>query len=177
MPSSFNRCSAPIGREPSLVSICSCEFVFILFCRLPFAYVRAAIDVQHLPSNVWRFCQEHDRIHDFLGVRDAPHWGTRAQKILWMVLMQRRIDDARSDGVKADTFLRIFHRQIFRDGLDATFGEHWHRSRHPGYWVICERGRDAHHAATLFLPKHLFDDKLTEIDEAIEVGRKQLPDI
>ena len=36
------------------------------FCRLPFAYVRAAIDVQHLPGNVWRFNQEHDRIHDFL---------------------------------------------------------------------------------------------------------------
>jgi hypothetical protein len=59
--------------------------------------VRAAIDVQHLSGNVWRFSQEHDRIHDFLSVRDAPHWGKRAQKILWIVFMQRRIDDARSD--------------------------------------------------------------------------------
>src|SRR5262249_4044749 len=32
--------------------------------RLPFAYVRAAIDMQHLTSDVWRFSQKHDRIDD-----------------------------------------------------------------------------------------------------------------
>src|SRR5258706_5049487 len=146
-------------------------------CRLPFAYVRAAIDVQHLPGNVWCFRQEHDRISDFLSVRDTPHGGQRAQKVFWIVFMQRRIDFARSDGIEANAFFRIFHRQVLRDGLDATFGDHRHGSRHPSEGVIRQRGGDAHHTAPRVLPQHLRDDELAEIDETVEVGRKQLPDV
>src|ERR1700681_3449848 len=54
MPSSFNRCSAPIGREPSLVSICSCEFVFILFFSPPFDGV--AFSLYHSPTSVLVRC-------------------------------------------------------------------------------------------------------------------------
>src|SRR6266536_71783 len=54
MPSSFNRCSAPIGREPSLVSICSCEFVFILFFSPPFD--RVAFSLYHSSTCVLVRC-------------------------------------------------------------------------------------------------------------------------
>src|SRR6266702_7230287 len=86
---SCSRCSAPVctGREDRESFIRILLIDRCLVCRLPFAYVCAAIDVQHLAGNMRRFCQEHNRIHDFLSVRDAAHWGTRAQKILWIVLM------------------------------------------------------------------------------------------
>src|SRR5258708_27389051 len=93
------------------------------------------------------------------------------------MLSQRRINDARSDGIKANAFFRVFHRQVLRDGLDATFGDHRHGGRSPSYWMIRLRGADADHTAPRFLLQHLRDGKLAEIDEAVEVGRKQLPDV
>jgi hypothetical protein len=110
---------------------------------LPFAQVCTAVNMQHFPGNVWRFNQEHDRIHDFLSVRDASHGGERAEKILWLVLMQRRINDARRNDIKADPLFRIFHRQVFRDGLNAAFGKHRHRSRDSSNGVIDQRGSNA----------------------------------
>jgi hypothetical protein len=53
------------------------------------------------------------------------------------------------------SFFRVFHRQFFRDGLDAAFGDHRHGSRNPDKRVIHHRGRDAHYTAALFLHLHL----------------------
>jgi hypothetical protein len=43
--------------------------------RLPFANVRTAVDVQHLPSDVWSLGQINHGIHNFLNGRNASHWG------------------------------------------------------------------------------------------------------
>src|ERR1700722_17466567 len=43
--------------------------------RLPFANVRTAVHVQHLPGNVRCFSQINHGIHNLLNVRNASHWG------------------------------------------------------------------------------------------------------
>ena len=45
------------------------------FSQLPFANVRTAIHVQHLPGNVRSFGQINYGIHNFLNVRNASHRG------------------------------------------------------------------------------------------------------
>jgi hypothetical protein len=43
--------------------------------RLPFANVRTAVHVQHLPSDVRSLGQINHGIHDLLNGRNASHWG------------------------------------------------------------------------------------------------------
>src|SRR5271166_4722256 len=122
MPSSVNRSSALAGRELSRVTIDSFECVPILSFSLqsvplPFSDMRAAVNVQHFPSYVRPFSQKHDRVDDLLSIRDAAHGGECAQKVRWTIFVQRGIDHARSDRIKANAVFRIFHCQVLRDGL------------------------------------------------------------
>ena len=54
----------------------------------------AAVDVQHLPGYARRLCQEEDGIDDFLDAGDAVHGRERLQKVLRIILVQRRVDNA-----------------------------------------------------------------------------------
>jgi hypothetical protein len=58
MPSSFNRCSALPAES---------------LRGLPFANVRAAVHVQHLPCDVTGLRQINDSLSDVLRIRDRTH--------------------------------------------------------------------------------------------------------
>src|SRR3954468_21380584 len=140
------------------------------FVELPFANVRTAIHVQHLPCNLPRFCQIEHGAGNLLNHGDRAHWRKRLQNIIRIVRMQRCVDDARSYGVKSNVLFCVFKSEASYDRVQTTFSDHWNGSWHSGDWVIRQRCADANNASTAFLRLHLLDRELCDVNEAGEVG-------
>lgn len=62
--------------------------------RLPFADVRTTIHVPHLPGHLTGFRQINARIHDVFHIGNQSHRLQRLEKILRVIHVHRRIDNA-----------------------------------------------------------------------------------
>src|SRR5450631_1089101 len=77
----------------------------------PFAHVRTAVYVQHLPGNMASFRKINDRVRNFLRVGDRAHGVKALEEILRIVLVEWGIDYTRRDRVEADVVFRVFTGQ------------------------------------------------------------------
>src|SRR6266850_2086568 len=139
--------------------------------------MRAAAKVQHLAGDLARLGEIEHGLRDVLGTRNMPEGRQCAQEFLGTVLVQRRIHNAWSDHVHANALRRVFHRETSGDRVDAALGDHRDGRGHPGKRMIDDGSGDAHHAAAALLRKHLLYGRLRRMDEAIQVGRRQRPEV
>ena len=87
--------------------------------------------------------------------------------------MKWGVDDPGSDGIESNVLVRVFQSQASQSCVHATFSDHRNGGRVAGDWIIDQRRRDAHDAATAFLRQHLLNGKLRDENEAREVGRDE----
>src|ERR1700741_2027235 len=71
---------------------------------LPFAVVRTAVHVQHLPGDLARFGEIDYRARDVLRSGNRAHRGQGLQEILWVVFVKWSVNDSGRDRIEADMF-------------------------------------------------------------------------
>lgn len=76
-------------------------------CRLPTSSVRATVDVEHFSGDLICFCQIEHGVDNVFYRYDLAHRLKRLERILGIVLVQRRVHYAGSDCVEADAIFRI----------------------------------------------------------------------
>src|SRR5262249_28513481 len=117
------------GAECQVLSSAARRWLAKSLWELPFARVRTAVDVQHLPGDVTSFSQINDGLSDVLRVGDRAHRGEGLHEVPRGVLVKRGIDNARRDRIEADIVLCIFTRQAEGDGIKSALGDHRNRCR------------------------------------------------
>jgi len=87
--------------------------------------------------------------------------------------VKRRLDDAGSHCIESDVLFRVFRSQASQSCVQTTFSDHRKGSGYAGNWIVGQRSSDAHDAASGLLRLHLFNRKLRDMNEAIEVSRDE----
>ena len=87
--------------------------------------------------------------------------------------MERRLDDARGDRIKANMIFRVFARKAKDNCIQSALGHHRDRRRNACDRVIDQSRCDACHAAAVALRQHLPDCKLRDEDEPFQVDRHE----
>ena len=129
--------------------------------------------MQHFARHLLRFGQEHDAVGDLLSTGNGAHRRQRLQEILRIVLVHRRIDNARHYQVEADMVLGIFDGQVAIGAVDAALGHHRHGDVHAAQWIAQRRGGHADDTAAALLGQHLLDDQLGDVHVTFQVGMHQ----
>src|ERR1051325_2012117 len=88
-------------------------------------HCQAAADAQHLAGDVIRTAaqKEHDRLGDFLGLRDATKWDHPGQGFahaLGLALEERRVGRTGADAIDVDAIARHLTRQRLGECDDAA---------------------------------------------------------
>ena len=61
---------------------------------------------------------------------------TSLHEVLWGALVQRGVDNARRDRVKADVVLRVFAREAQGNRIQSALGDHWNGGRNTRDGVV-----------------------------------------
>ena len=158
MPSSFGRCSAPVGSAVLRSTICPCAPPTA--CNT--SPVTCGASVRNSTASTISWASE------VLAMGDK--------------VFRNSFGLSLCNGVStipgATVFVSgVLHREVSRDRVDSVFGDHRHRCGNTGYGMIDQRRRDAHDAAARFLCQHLPDRQLRQMDETVEVRRGQLSEV
>src|ERR1700746_3104768 len=87
--------------------------------------------------------------------------------------MKRCVNDAGSYSVESNMLLSVFHREVSGDGFKAAFRDHGKRGGNASNRVISQRCSNGDDAAAGLLCQHLLNRKLSDINEAFEIGRNE----
>jgi hypothetical protein len=91
--------------------------------------------------------------------------------------MHRCIYHAECNRILANALLCVLHRETARNRLEATLRHYWNRGVYPGYGVIHHGRGYADDTSSGFLDQHLLNRKLSDVDEAFEVGGSESSEV
>src|SRR6202000_2960489 len=116
------------------------------------------------------FGEVNDSFGNVLRLTDRTHGGESLHEFLLGLVEKMGVNDPGSYRVKADVALCIFVGKAQDNRIQSSLGD-----RRDGGWKIRDgigryRRGDASHAAASALRKHLLHGKLSDEDEAFEVG-------
>ena len=114
---------------------------------LPTAGVRTAVDVEHLPGYLACLGEVENSVGNVFDVRDSSHWLQCLKKVPGISFVHWSVDDARGNGVEADTLLCILNRETPNDCIQASFSDHWDRAIYAKDRLIGKRRGDAYDAS------------------------------
>jgi hypothetical protein len=117
-----------------------------------------------------------DRVRDLRTRAQAPERRERAEELVHLGPVERRVDDARRDGRDVDALRRELERERARGGLDAGLDEDGDRGGHARHGRTREAGRDAHDVAPA-ARAHVPRGALRRVHEAAQVRVDQRVDV
>jgi hypothetical protein len=132
-----------------------------------------AVHVQHLPGDVTRLSEKDDGFSDVGRIGDCAHGRKSFHDLLWRFVVERSIDLAGCDRVKAYVVRGVFKGETAGDGVEAAFGHHGNGGVRAGHGIIGESRGGGGDAAACSLLEHLFDGELSDEEEAFEVGGEE----